>query len=166
MKRQKIGLVTKSVSSMTTSWFAVIVKWHQKIRKTTPFFIPRKKNIPHFFIGVKFWYVILGILMRRFAVKNLLLQLFWGYPKNDHQITELLIVSYHEDTGWWSTDTTWNNIATVASRWPGVVEYIRRRYIWWCLWDTKTGYCMEPFNWRSLQTPIWLMMVTSMVTLD
>ena len=28
--------------------------------------------------------------MRRFAVKNLLLQLFWGYPKNGHKMTGLI----------------------------------------------------------------------------
>ena len=48
-----------------------------------------KKYISHLSIGVKFWYVILGILMRRFAVKNLLLQLFWGCLKNGHKMTGL-----------------------------------------------------------------------------
>ena len=47
------------------------------------------KKFSHSNIGVKFWYVILGIGIRRFAVKNLLLQLFWGYPKNDHKMTGL-----------------------------------------------------------------------------
>ena len=49
MKSRKIGLVTKNVSSMTTSWFAVNVKWHQKIRKTTPFFVPQKTYFPYFY---------------------------------------------------------------------------------------------------------------------
>ena len=92
MKRRKVGLATKILSSMMITRFAVNVKWHQKILKTTPFFVPKKKYISHLSIGVKFWYVILGILMRRFAVKNLLLQLFWGYPKNGHKMTGLKVI--------------------------------------------------------------------------
>ena len=46
--------------------------------KNDTFLCTPEKYISHSSIGVKFWYVILGILIRRFAVKNLLLQLFWG----------------------------------------------------------------------------------------
>ena len=77
MKRPKMGLVTKFVSSMTTSSFAYC-KMTPENTKNDTFLCTSEKYISHSSIGVKFWYVILMILMRRFAVKNLLLQLFWG----------------------------------------------------------------------------------------
>ena len=59
--------------------------------KNDTFLCTSKKYISHSSIGVKFCYVIIGILMRRFALKNLLLQLFWGYPKNGHNMTGLKV---------------------------------------------------------------------------
>ena len=55
----------------------------QENTKNDTFLCTSKKYISRSSIRVKFWYVILRILIRRSAVKNLLLQLFWGHPKND-----------------------------------------------------------------------------------
>ena len=112
--------------------------------KNDTFLCTSKKYISHSSIGVKFWYVILG--MRRFAVKNLLLQLFWGYPKNGHNMTGLYVQYKVTKIKKWNESGFRPLLCTYRLDWAR-----RTSWGWWDKWDDTVHQTQDSkFElWRS-----------------